>query len=117
MNLWHRQKLARILKAWLEHNMPEYVYWQVLDSLAAPFLLLNFNGEPLAFACFNALFPLCIGLAILNQLRQELMDYSFNDCIVAFSDLPEIDIERCIRDASHFYNSTPDKLISLKTEC
>lgn len=187
------QKLARILKAWLNHNMTEYVYWQGLDSLAAPFLLLNFDNEAMAFACFNAFvdkylmgffkkdnqvivqqyltmfsellsyhdaslanhlerlgflpnlyaipwfltmfthvlplhkilhvwdclllgdekFPLCIGLAILNQLRQELMSFGFNDCIVAFSDLPEIDIERCIRDASHFYNSTPDKLINL----
>lgn len=191
------QKLARILKAWLNHDTSEYVYWQGLDSLAAPFLLLNFNDESLAFACFDAFiekylkgffkkdnqlvvqqylamfsellsyhdaplanhleklgflpnlyaipwfltmfthvlplhkilhvwdslllgdekYPLCVGLAILNQLRPELMDYSFNDCIVAFSDLPEIDIERCIRDASHFYNSTPDKLINLKMDC
>lgn len=187
------QKLSRILKAWLNYNSAEYVYWQGLDSLAAPFLLLNFHNEALAFACFNAFvnkylkgffkkdnqlivqqyltmfsellsyhdaplashleklnflpnlyaipwfltmfthvlplhkilhvwdclllgdvtFPLCIGLAILNQLRHELLEFNFNDCIVAFSDLPEIDIERCIRDASHFYNSTPDKLINL----
>lgn len=182
------QKLARILKAWLNYNSSEYVYWQGLDSLAAPFLLLNFDNEALAFACFNAFvnkylrgffkkdnqlivqhylsqfsellsyhdpslashleklgflpnlyaipwfltmfthvlplhkvlhvwdclllgnekFPLCIGLAILNQLRSELMDFNFNDCIVAFSDLPEINIERCIKDASFFYNSTPE---------
>lgn len=188
-----QQKLARILKAWLNYNSAEYVYWQGLDSLAAPFLLLNFDNEAIAFACFNAFvnkylrgffrkdnqlivqqylsmfsellsyhdaslashleklgflpnlyaipwfltmfthvlplhkilhiwdclllgnekFPLCIGLAILNQLKQELMEFNFNDCIVAFSDLPEIDIEKCIRDASHFYNSTPDKLINL----
>lgn len=187
------QKLARILKTWLNYNSSEYVYWQGLDSLAAPFLLLNFDNEALAFACFDAFvskylkgffrkdnqpivhqylsmfsellsyhdallanhlgklgflpnlyaipwfltmfthvlplhkilyvwdclllgdekFPLCIGLALLNQLRQELMGFSFNDCIVAFSDLPEIDIERCIKDATHFYNSTPDKLINL----
>lgn len=183
------QKLARVLKAWLNHNASEYVYWQGLDSLAAPFLLLNFHDEAMAFACFNAFvdkylkgffkkdnqiivqeylsmfselllyhdpalashleelgflpnlyaipwfltmfthvlplhkilhvwdrlllgdekFPLCIGLAILNQLRPELMEFSFNDCIVAFSNLPEIDIERCIRDATHFYNSTPER--------
>lgn len=189
------EKLARILKAWLNYNSSEYVYWQGLDSLAAPFLLLNFDNEAIAFACFNAFvskylkgffkkdnqlvvqqylsmfsellsyhdsslaahleklgflpnlyaipwfltmfthvlplhkilhiwdclllgdekFPLCIGLAILNQLRNDLMNYCFNDCIVAFSDLPEIDIEKCIKDASHFYNSTPDKLIDLKT--
>lgn len=182
-------KLARILKAWLNHNAEEYVYWQGLDSLAAPFLLLNFHNEAMAFACFDAFidkylrgffkkdnqiivqqylamfsellsyhdpalathleklgflpnlyaipwfltmfthvlplhkilhvwdclllgdskFPLCIGLAILNQLKHELLEFSFNDCIVSFSNLPEIDIERCIRDASQFYNSTPDK--------
>lgn len=182
------KKLARILKAWLNYNSAEYVYWQGLDSLAAPFLLLNFDDEAMAFACFNAFvnkylrgffkkdnqlivqqyltqfselllyhdpflashldglgflpnlyaipwfltmfthvlplhkilhvwdclllgnekFPLCLGLAILNQLRPELMDYNFNDCIVAFSDMPEIDIERCIRDALQFYNTSPE---------
>lgn len=187
------EKLARILKTWLNYNSSQYVYWQGLDSLAAPFLLLNFDNEAMAFACFNAFvnkylrgffrkdnqvivqqylsmftellsyhdaplashldklgflpnlyaipwfltmfthvlplhkvlhvwdclilgdekFPLCVGLALLTQLRQELLEFSFNDCIVAFSDLPEIDIERLIRDASHFYNSTPDRLITL----
>lgn len=186
-------KLARILKAWLNHNSQDYVYWQGLDSLASPFLLLNFHNEALAFACFNAFihkylrgmfrqinqsnvqqylamfsklldyhdsamsehlknlgfipnlyaipwfftmfthvlplhkilhiwdclmlgderFPLCIGLAILNQLKSELMEFNFNDCLGIFSDLPEIDIERCIKDANHFYYTTPDKLINL----
>ena len=49
----HR-KLTRILKAWLADNESGgEVYWQGLDSLAAPFVLLNFNNEPLAFACFR----------------------------------------------------------------
>lgn len=48
-------KLTRILKAWLKHNEKRgYVYWQGLDSLASPFVILNFNNEPLAFASFNA---------------------------------------------------------------
>ncbi|KAG9509803.1 TBC domain-containing protein kinase-like protein [Fragariocoptes setiger] len=185
------QKLTRVLKAWLNYNKSEYVYWQGLDSLAAPFLLLNFADESMAFACFhefvqkylrgffqkdnqlvvqryldlffdllsyhdsalaihldrlgfspnlyaipwfltmfthvlplhkilhvwdrlllgNETFPLCIGLAILAQFRDELLSYTFNDCIVVFSDLPEIDIERCINDACHFYATTPSKLI------
>lgn len=184
------QKLARILKAWLNYNSSKYVYWQGLDSLAAPFLLLNFDDEAVAFASLNAFvekylrgffkkdnqllvqqylgmfsellfyhdatlashleslgflpnlyaipwfltmfthvlplhkilhvwdrlllgderFPMCLGLAILNQLRSDLLEYNFNDCIVAFSDLPEIDIEKCINDATHFYCSTPDRL-------
>lgn len=187
------QKLARILKAWLNHNSEDYVYWQGLDSLVAPFLLLNFDNEAIAFACFNAFvnkylrgmfckenqlivqqylsmfsellsyhdpslaghldrlgflpnlyaipwfltmfthvlplhkilhvwdclmlgdekYPLCIGLAILNQLREDLLGFNFNDCLGVFSDLPEIDIEKCIRDANHFYCTTPDKLINL----
>lgn len=47
-------KLTRVLKAWLAHNESNgEVYWQGLDSLAAPFVILNFNNEPQAFACFN----------------------------------------------------------------
>ncbi|UXI20615.1 hepatocellular carcinoma-associated antigen [Sarcoptes scabiei] len=49
----HR-KLTRILKTWLAHNESNgEVYWQGLDSLAAPFVILNFNNEPRAFACFD----------------------------------------------------------------
>ena len=49
------QKLTRILKAWLRHNEDSgYVYWQGLDSLASPFVILNFGNEALAFASFNA---------------------------------------------------------------
>uniref|UniRef100_A0A1Y1JXH6 Protein kinase domain-containing protein n=2 Tax=Photinus pyralis TaxID=7054 RepID=A0A1Y1JXH6_PHOPY len=43
----HR-KLKRILKAWIYKNS-QYVYWQGLDSLTAPFLFLNFNDEGLLF--------------------------------------------------------------------
>lgn len=187
-------KLSRVLKAWLNHNSTNYVYWQGLDSLVAPFLLLNFDNEAMAFACFNAFvdkylrgmfqkenqlivqqyltmfsellsyhdpslathldklgflpnlyaipwfltmfthvlplhkilhvwdclmlgdekYPLCIGLAILNQLRGDLLEFNFNDCLGVFSDLPEIDIERCMQDANHFYSTTPDRLINLK---
>ena len=39
----HR-KLKRLLKAWVTSH-PQYVYWQGLDSLTAPFLYLNFNNE------------------------------------------------------------------------
>ena len=38
------KKFKRILKAWVVSH-PEYVYWQGLDSLCAPFLYLNFNDE------------------------------------------------------------------------
>lgn len=42
----HR-KLKRLLKAWVTSH-PQYVYWQGLDSLTAPFLYLNFNNEGMA---------------------------------------------------------------------
>ena len=37
-------KFKRVLKAWVVSH-PQYVYWQGLDSLCAPFLALNFNNE------------------------------------------------------------------------
>lgn len=43
----HR-KLKRLLKAWVKAH-PQYVYWQGLDSLTAPFLYLNFNNEGWSF--------------------------------------------------------------------
>lgn len=181
-------KLTRILKAWLQKNEGQgYVYWQGLDSLAAPFVIVNFSDEGRAFACFhnfinkylrgffardnsdtiqeylslfshliafhdpalfnhldelsftpelyaipwfltmfthvlplhktihvwdtllfgNETFPLCIGLAILQQLRTQLLDLSFNDCILIFSDLPEISIDTLVADAIRLFRATP----------
>ncbi|XP_049268147.1 TBC domain-containing protein kinase-like protein isoform X2 [Rhipicephalus sanguineus] len=37
-------KFKRLLKAWVVSH-PQYVYWQGLDSLCAPFLHLHFNDE------------------------------------------------------------------------
>lgn len=180
------QKLTRVLKAWLRHNESNYVYWQGLDSLSAPFVVLNFNNEAMAFASFNAFihkylsgffckdnstiheylaifshliafhdvilfnhlyhlnfkpelysiswfltmfahvlplykivhvwdtllledetFPLAIGLSILKQLRDQLLGYTFNDCILIFSDLPEINIGKCVQCAIKIFQSTP----------
>ena len=44
-------KFKRLLKAWVVSH-PEYVYWQGLDSLCAPFLYLNFNNEGLRYLVF-----------------------------------------------------------------
>ncbi|XP_064636191.1 TBC domain-containing protein kinase-like protein [Lineus longissimus] len=181
-------KFKRILKAWVVSH-PEYVYWQGLDSLSAPFLYLNFNNEALAFACLNnfipkylhkfflkdnsqviqeylavfshliafhdpelsthldgigfipdlysipwfltmyahvfplhkifhlwdklllgnSSFPLCIGVAILLQLKEQhnLLSHGFNECILLFSDMPEIDIEKCVTDSIKVFCNTP----------
>lgn len=52
-------------------------------------------------------FPLMVGLAILKQLRDSLLTSGFNECILLFSDLPEIDIELCVKDSTTMYERTP----------
>ncbi|EYB99561.1 hypothetical protein Y032_0121g1011 [Ancylostoma ceylanicum] len=178
--------LRRLLKAWLVSH-PQYVYWQGCDSLAAPFLLLNFNRLPTALACLTAFikkylnnfflkdnsaiiqeqlavfnhllafvdaklytrlasldfypelfaipwfltcfahvlpihklfhvwdqllqrdssFPLFIGLAILHQLRHTLIEASFNDAILLFSDLPDLSMEVVVADSVAYYDRVP----------
>ncbi|KAK4818385.1 hypothetical protein QYF61_012064 [Mycteria americana] len=55
----------------------------------------------------NSSFPFCIGVAILQQLRDRLLANGFNECILLFSDLPEIDIERCVRESINLFRWTP----------
>ncbi|XP_062334812.1 TBC domain-containing protein kinase-like protein [Osmerus eperlanus] len=55
----------------------------------------------------NASFPFCIGVAILLQLRERLLANGFNECILLFSDLPEIDIQRCVRESISLFCWTP----------
>ncbi|XP_045476153.1 TBC domain-containing protein kinase-like protein [Harmonia axyridis] len=182
-------KLRRILKAWVQKNT-QYVYWQGLDSLTAPFLYLNFNDEAKAYACLSAFvpkyvhkfflkdnsavireylakfsqliafhdpelanhlfninfypelfaipwfltvfshvfplykilhvwdnlllgdssFPLHIGLSVLTQLRVKLLTAGFNDCILLFSDLPEVDIEKSINYSIDTFKKTPKSI-------
>ncbi|XP_044759268.1 TBC domain-containing protein kinase-like protein [Coccinella septempunctata] len=184
-------KLRRILKAWVQKNT-QYVYWQGLDSLTAPFLYLNFNDEAKAYACLSAFvpkyvhkfflkdnsvvireylakfsqliafhdpelanhlydinfypelfaipwfltvfshvfplykilhvwdnlllgdssFPLHIGLSVLTQLRAKLLTAGFNDCILLFSDLPEVDIEKSINYSIDTFRKTPKSITS-----
>ncbi|KAL3272384.1 hypothetical protein HHI36_013861 [Cryptolaemus montrouzieri] len=182
-------KLRRILKAWVQKNT-QYVYWQGLDSLTAPFLYLNFNDEAKAYHCLSAFvpkyvhkfflrdnsavireylakfsqliafhdpelanhlhninfypelfaipwfltvfshvfplykilhvwdnlllgdssFPLHVGLSVLTQLRTKLLTAGFNDCILLFSDLPEVDIEKSINYSIDTFKKTPKSI-------
>jgi len=191
----HR-KLKRVLKAWVADN-PHLVYWQGLDSLAAPFLYLNFNDESLAWACLSAFipkylhnmflkdnaaviqeylakfshlqafhdpvlfnhldeigfipdlyaipwvltmfshvfplhkifhlwdrlllgnssFPLCVGLAVLKQLRAQLMEAQFNECILLFSDMPAVDIDSVVSACMDIFTSTPPTLTWREHDC
>ncbi|KPI91158.1 TBC domain-containing protein kinase-like protein [Papilio xuthus] len=181
--------LKRLLKAWLLTN-PQYVYWQGLDSLTAPFLYLNFCNEARAFACLSAFvpkflhkfflkdnsavikeylakfwqmaafhepelathlheinfvpelfaipwfltmfshvfplhkivhlwdallvegpaLPLFMGVGILRQLKDTLLDSGFNECILLFSDLPEIDIGECVKESIEMCRSSPKSI-------
>lgn len=58
----------------------------------------------------NESFPLCVALAILQQLRTRLLESEFNDCILLFSDLPAIDIEECLNDSIRIFCATPKSL-------
>ncbi|XP_052872846.1 TBC domain-containing protein kinase-like protein [Anopheles cruzii] len=182
-------KLKRLLKAWVTAH-PQYVYWQGLDSLTAPFLFLNFNNEERAFLSLykfipkylhlfflkdnssiikeylvkfsqliffhepvlarhlhginfipelyaipwfltmfshvfplhkifhlwdklilgDSSYPLFIGIAILRQLKGTLLKSGFNECILLFSDLPDIVIETCVNDSETMYQFTPKSI-------
>ncbi|KAI9320918.1 rab-GTPase-TBC domain-containing protein [Dichotomocladium elegans] len=190
------EKLRRLLKAWVSSNKrKDWVYWQGLDSLCAPFLALNFNDEAVAFEClqkfihkfltnffvkdskpvlddyfavfrhllsyhdpelsahfdaisfephlyairwFFTLFthvfaldkvyylwdkfvvgppslPLFVGVAILQQFREDLLKYEFNGCISLFSEnFPKIDIEKCIQAAMGMCKVTPPSIVALQ---
>lgn len=55
----------------------------------------------------DASFPLFIGVSILQQFRETLLSSGFNECILLFSDLPEVDIEQCVTDSIEIYCVTP----------
>ncbi|KAF6738377.1 TBC domain-containing protein kinase-like protein [Oryzias melastigma] len=53
----------------------------------------------------NSSFPFCIGVAILQQLRDRLLANGFNECILLFSDLPGK--TRCVRESIILFRWTP----------
>lgn len=55
-------------------------------------------------------FPLHIGLSVLTQLRDRLLTSGFNECILLFSDLPEVDIEKCVCLSMSTFQSTPKSI-------
>lgn len=63
-------KLKILLKSWLISQTEKdtgYVYWQGLDSLAAPFLILNFNDIGFCFKNIdNEILKLTKNLKILH---------------------------------------------------
>lgn len=53
----------------------------------------------------NSSFPFCIGVAILQQLRDRLLANGFNECILLFSDLPGKSLFYILKilPIAHFY--------------
>lgn len=55
-------------------------------------------------------YPLFIGIAILKQLKNTLLKSGFNECILLFSDLPDIVMETCVNDSESMYQFTPKSI-------
>jgi serine/threonine protein kinase/rhodanese-related sulfurtransferase len=51
--------------------------------------------------------PQFFALAMMKQLRNQLLPLDFNQCIMLFSNLPEIDIDLCLEDAMAMLRITP----------
>ena len=79
-------KLRRLLKAWILVNV-DLVYWQGLDSICAPFLVLYFDNDDVAFACFQqftmrflkSLFVKDNSATIQSQMKLHLRLLRFHD--------------------------------------
>jgi hypothetical protein len=57
--------------------------------------------------------PLFAGIAILRQIRDTLLSYEFNDCIMLFShNFPKVDIEKCVQSALNMCKVTPPSVSS-----
>ena len=55
-------------------------------------------------------YPLYIGISILKQLKTTLLESGFNECILLFSDLPDIVMESCVIESQKMYESTPKSI-------
>ncbi|KRZ97784.1 TBC domain-containing protein kinase-like protein [Trichinella sp. T8] len=56
-------------------------------------------------------FPLCIGAAVLCDMEDRLLHCEFNECIILFSDVPEINVENCLKKALEIYQLAPKTLL------
>eukprot|EP00040_Diaphanoeca_grandis_P015671 m.80221 g.80221 ORF g.80221 m.80221 type:complete len:893 (+) comp25295_c1_seq1:150-2828(+) len=49
---------------------------------------------------------ICIGVAIVIDIRDVLLSFNFEQCILLFSDAPDVDVERIIVEARSIFEST-----------
>ncbi|KNC55466.1 serine/threonine protein kinase [Thecamonas trahens ATCC 50062] len=186
-------KLTRVIKRWTAgHSV--MVYWQGLDSVAAPFVRLLFHDEALAYGCLEAVinkhladffvednsvimrkslaafsalmafhfprvaahlltmdfrpelyaipwfltlfahvFPIdslvvlwdtlllghtslkfFVALALVEQMQSLLVSADFSVCILAFSELPNVDFELAVTAAKRLFAATPPSIRKLQ---
>ncbi|KAI9467727.1 MAG: hypothetical protein EXX96DRAFT_598186 [Benjaminiella poitrasii] len=136
-------KLRRLLKAWVSANknlvywQGRFPYTDFHDpELSSHLDTIGFMPDLYAIPWFLTLFthvfpldkiyhlwdkllvgpstlPLFAGIAILKQIRDTLLSYEFNDCIVLFSDsFPKVDIEKCVQSALNMCKVTPPSISS-----
>ncbi|XP_076066691.1 TBC domain-containing protein kinase-like protein [Oratosquilla oratoria] len=55
----------------------------------------------------GASLPLCVGVALLRQLRDRLLQFGFNECILLFSDMPDIAMEKVVKESVTIFQSMP----------
>lgn len=55
-------------------------------------------------------YPLYVGIAVLRQLKATLLASGFNECILLFSDLPDIVMETCVVDSQQMYLASPKSI-------
>ena len=60
---------------------------------------------------YPASLALCVATAILRHLRHQLLSYCFNDCILLFSDMPDINIEKIVTESVKLFHMTPRSLM------
>lgn len=68
--------MKRLLKAWVTSH-PQYVYWQGLDSLTAPFIYLNFTNEERAFYSLQKFIPKYLHWFFLKDNSAVIKEYLF----------------------------------------
>lgn len=55
-----------------------------------------------------------MAIAILKQIRTQLLNLDFNGCILIFSELPPINVEQCIDESEKMVAKTPLNATFLK---
>lgn len=107
--MFHEPALAKHLNA--INFIPElYTIPWILTSFSHVFPLHKILHLWDKLILGDSSYPLFIGIAILKQLKATLMESDFNECILLFSDLPNIEIETCVLDSQKMYEKTPKSI-------